>query len=108
MDNGSTDPDNDSFTLSQTPSGPYVLGTTGVSLTITDQNGQAASCSANVTVVDQQKPNIACPSPVVECAGPSGASVALNPIVSDNCPGVTQVCAPTSGSTFGLGTTPFS
>ena len=108
VDNGSTDPDNDTFTLSQTPSGPYVLGTTGVSLTITDQNGQAASCSANVTVVDQQKPNIACPSPVVECAGPSGASVALNPIVSDNCPGVTQVCAPPSGSTFGLGTTPFS
>src|SRR5208283_2423708 len=58
---------------------------------------------------DHQKPNISCPSPVVECTSPSGASVPLNPSVSDNCPGVgSPSCTPSSGSTFPIGTTPFS
>jgi hypothetical protein len=108
VNNGSNDPDFDTVTISQAPPGPYPLGITGVTLTITDQNAQSNSCNASVTVVDQQKPNISCPSPVVECTSPSGAAVALNPVVSDNCPGVTSACVPPSGSTFVLGTTPFT
>ncbi|MFZ1120424.1 MAG: HYR domain-containing protein, partial [Candidatus Binataceae bacterium] len=109
IDNGSTDSDGDTFTLSQAPPGPYNKGTDPVTLTITDQNGQSASCNADVIVVDEQPPNISCPSPVVECTSPAGASVPLNPVVSDNCPGVgTPACVPPSGSTFPIGSTPFS
>jgi hypothetical protein len=36
---------------------------------------------------------------------PFGATVTYNVTASDNCPGVTTVCAPPSGSVFPLGTT---
>jgi hypothetical protein len=108
VDNGSNDPDFDTVTISQAPLGPYPLGATGVTLTIADQNAQTNSCTATVIVVDQQKPSISCPSPVIECASPSGAAATLAPVVSDNCPGVTSACVPPSGSTFALGTTPFT
>jgi hypothetical protein len=109
VDNGSTDPDGDTFSLSQSPPNPYSKGMTPITLTITDQNNITNTCTATVTVLDQQKPTISCPSPVVECPSPAGASVALNPVVSDNCPGLgAPICAPPSGSTFPLGTTPFS
>jgi len=109
IDNGSSDPDGDALTLSQSPAGPYPLGTTLVTLTVTEPEKLSNSCTANIKVVDAQKPNISCPAPTVECASPSGATVALNPTVSDNCPGILQVsCTPPSGSTFALGTTPFT
>jgi hypothetical protein len=109
IDNGSTDPDGDTFTISQAPPGPYPKGTTSVMLTITDQNSESSQCNANVNVLDQQVPNITCPSPMVECTSPNGAAVTLDPAVSDNCPGVsTPVCNPPSGSTFPIGNTPFS
>ena len=53
INNGSSDPDGDSITLTQTPPGPYALGTTGVKLTVTDTQNLSASCNGNVTVVDQ-------------------------------------------------------
>lgn len=109
IDNGSTDPDGDSFTISQSPPGPYPKGTTAVTLTITDQNDESSQCTANVTVQDKQPPMISCPSPVVECTGPGGAVVTLAPTVSDNCPSLgLPACSPPSGSTFPLGNTPFS
>jgi hypothetical protein len=107
IDDGSFDADGDPVTLSQSPAGPYPLGTTLVTLTVTEPEGLSSSCTANVTVIDQQKPNISCPSPVVECTGPNGAVVSFSPTVSDNCPGVTSSCTPPSGSVFPLGTTPF-
>jgi len=51
IDNGSTDPDFDTFTLSQAPSNPYGKGTTNVTLTITDQNGQSNIQSKGCTPV---------------------------------------------------------
>lgn len=107
IDNGSFDADGDPVTLSQSPAGPYPLGTTPVTLTVTEPEGLSNSCTANVTVVDQQPPSISCPSPVAECTGPGGAVVTYKPTVSDNCPGVTYGCTPPSGSIFPLGTTPF-
>lgn len=109
IDNGSFDSDGDTLTFTPVPPGPYSLGTTPVTLTVTDTENLSDSCSASVTVVDQQPPSISCPSPVVECTSPAGAVVTYSPTVSDNCPGVgTPVCAPPSGSTFPLGTDPFS
>jgi hypothetical protein len=109
INNGSFDTDGDSLTLTPSPAGPYALGTTPVTLTVTDTESLSNSCSAKVKVLDQQPPDISCPHPVVECTSPSGAAVTLNPTVSDNCPGVgAAACVPASGSTFPLGTDPFS
>jgi hypothetical protein len=110
IDNGSTAPNGDPFTLVQTPPPPYVKGITSVALTITDQqNSQTNSCRANVTVLDQQNPDISCPTPVVECTGANGTPVDFTPIVSDNCPDVgVPTCLPPLGSSFPLGSTPFS
>lgn len=109
VDNGSSDADGDPVTLSQSPGGPYPLGTTPVTLTVTEPETLSNSCTATVTVVDQQPPTILCPSPVAECTSPSGAVVTFSDTVSDNCPGVQNLgCTPASGSTFPLGTTPFT
>jgi HYR domain len=107
IDNGSFDSDGDAVTLSQSPAGPYPLGTTPVTLTVTEPEGLSSTCTANVTVVDRQPPNVSCPSPVAECTSHSGATVIYNPTFSDNCPGTTVSCSPASGSVFPLGTTPF-
>ncbi len=109
IDNGSTDPDNDTFTLSQVPPGPYSKGTTSVALTIVDQNGQSNSCNANLTVNDLEKPSITCLAPKLECTGPGGAAVAkLINTVSDNCAIQSKGCVPGEGSTFPLGVDPFT
>ena len=109
IDNGSTDPDNDTFTLSQTPAGPYNEGTTSVTLTITDQNARTASCSATVTVKDQELPTITCLTPTLECTSPAGAVVPkLIGSVADNCGIQSTGCTPPEGSTFPLGNDPFT
>jgi hypothetical protein len=58
VDNGSNDPDGDAITLSQSPAGPYGLGDTLVTLTVTDNNGATDSCMATVTVTDEVQPTI--------------------------------------------------
>lgn len=109
IDNGSFDPDGDPITLSQSPEGPYLLGSTLVTLTATDDQGASASCSATVTVVDGQPPAITCPDlSIIECTGPSGAPAFFTPLVSDNCGPIGAGCTPPSGSTFPLGSTPIS
>jgi hypothetical protein len=109
IDNGSTDPDNDTFALAQTPAGPYSKGATNVKLTITDQNGQTNSCTADVTVNDLEKPSITCLSPKLECTSPAGAVVPkLIDTASDNCSIQSKGCTPPEGSTFALGTDPFT
>lgn len=51
IDNGSSDPDGDAITLTQTPAGPYPVGVTNVLLTVVDTKGATAQASANVTVL---------------------------------------------------------
>lgn len=109
INNGSFDPDGENVSVTQSPAGPYVLGTTNVTLTVVD-NGpdlQSAICTSTVTVKDMQKPTISCPAAEsVQCTSSSGAAASVVPTYSDNCPGVTASCVPPSGSTFGFGTTP--
>ena len=50
IDNGSSDPDGDVITLTQTPAGPYAIGTTSVMLTVVDTKGATMQATANVTV----------------------------------------------------------
>jgi len=54
IDNASYDPDaGDTITITQAPAGPYSVGTTTVTLTVTDSHGASSSCTASVTVVYQ-------------------------------------------------------
>ena len=56
IDNGSFDPDGDPITLVQDPAGPYALGDTLVTLTVTEDSGASDSCIATVTVTDDTPP----------------------------------------------------
>jgi hypothetical protein len=58
IDDGSFDPDGESVTVTQSPVGPYGLGSTNVTLTVTDAAGLSDSCTATVTVVDETPPAI--------------------------------------------------
>ncbi|MBI4469270.1 MAG: HYR domain-containing protein [Acidobacteria bacterium] len=108
INNGSFDPDGTIVTSSQSPAGPYPLGTTPVTMTVTDNQGASAVCTANVTVADTTPPVIICP-PDKEAIAPLGATgVPLTytaPTRTDNCAYFTIPCDPASGSTFVVGTT---
>lgn len=109
INGGSIDPDGEGVTVTQSPAGPYTLGATSVTLTAVDNGPDhaVAHCAANVTVTDNQKPNIACPAATsVSCTSSAGAAVGITPTVFDNCPAVTSSCVPASGSGFGFGSTP--
>ena len=107
INNGSYDPDNDRFSCTQSPSGPFGLGTDNVKLTCTDTRGASSSCTAKITVVDRTPPALSCPADqTLECNnGKGGATGTWAVSATDNCdahPNVT--CAPPSGTVFALGT----
>jgi hypothetical protein len=89
----------------------FPKGTTTVTCTVADAAGNTGSCSFTVTVNDTQPPMITCPANVTAVAAqtcPISSTATVNfppPTVSDNCPGVTSVCSPPSGSIFPVGTT---
>ena len=59
IDAGSFAPDGTAkLLMSQTPPGPYPLGQTNATLTVTDTHGASSQCSARVTVVDGTPPVI--------------------------------------------------
>jgi len=58
IDDGSYDPDGDPLAYAISPAGPYPLGDTLVTLTVTDTHGAEASCSAKITVYDDTPPSI--------------------------------------------------
>jgi hypothetical protein len=101
----------------------FNLGTTTVAYTVTDVQGNTASCSYTVTVNDNINPTISCPSNVTANVG-AGTCVAsvvtTNPTTADNCSvttltwamtGATVATSPATGInnvgtyTFNLGTT---
>jgi hypothetical protein len=107
INNGSLDPDGGAVTTSQSPPGPYPLGTTTVTLTVMDALGVSRECSATVTVVDDTPPSITCPANITQVAEPAKCTAVVNFTVnaSDLCSGVTVVSNPPSGFAFPKGTT---
>eukprot|EP00667_Euglena_gracilis_P000070 EG_transcript_70 len=90
------------------PSGSvFQLGATAVTYTAKDAAGNAASCTFTVTILDQEKPTIACPRSqfVGTDAGQRYATVAwAAPAVADNV-GVRSVNSSASPGRFNLGPT---
>jgi hypothetical protein len=84
----------------------FAKGATTVTCTATDVAGNSSTCSFTVTINDTQKPSISCPANIVantdsgRCDAVVGYSIALG----DNCPGVSAVCDPSTG-TFPKGST---
>jgi hypothetical protein len=82
----------------------FPVGTTTVTCTTT--NG--TTCSFKVTVMDTQKPTVACPASMTTTAAVGATSATVTyatPVASDNCPGASVVCVPASGASFPLGDT---
>jgi hypothetical protein len=68
----------------------------------------ATSCESTVSIQpDRQAPVIVCPRNITLPADPGqcAAVVTFAPRVTDNCPDVSIVCEPASGSAFPIGTT---
>ena len=97
--------------VSSPPSGStFDVGTSTVSSYAKSAAGpQSDACQFTVTVQDAEKPTITCLTPKLECTSPAGAVVAkLIDKVSDNCGISSQSCTPGEGSTFPLGSDPFT
>jgi hypothetical protein len=108
IDAGSTNPDRpcDQLLLSQNPPGPYGLGGTLVTLTVTDSSNQSDACTAMVTVFDDAAPSIDCPAlQSVPATAPAGAIVDYpSAAANDNC-SVLVACVPAPSTTFPVGDT---
>src|SRR5207237_8428831 len=74
----------------------------------TDASGNTTACSFTVTINDTEAPKITCPANITvqtDCSGVKAVTYAT-PAATDNCGTPSVVCAPASGSSFALGTTP--
>jgi len=95
------------FATTHGPGSTFPLGTTTVTYTATDASGNSATCSFNVTVVDNQAPVFtSCPPNIAISNDPgvcSGATALGSPTVTDNC-SVASVVASSTGP-FPVGTT---
>jgi len=75
VDNGSSDPDGEDITLSLSPSGPYSVGATSVTLTVTDGQGASATCTAIVTVEDKVAPAVVTQDITIQLDDTGNASI---------------------------------
>jgi HYR domain/Dockerin type I domain len=79
------------FDLSQTDFTCVNVGNVIVVLTVTDENGNTATCTAIITVVDNMVPEITCPANLtVDChevTDPNNTGQFGNATATDNCPG---------------------
>ncbi len=84
----------------------FAVGTTTVTWTATDVNGNSSTCTQTVTVTDHEAPSITCAAAVNvnNDAGRCGAEVSLTaPVTSDNC-GIASV-SNDAPAFFAVGTT---
>ncbi|MBC8053350.1 MAG: VCBS repeat-containing protein [Sphingobacteriaceae bacterium] len=93
FNNGSTDADGDSLTYSVSPAGPYKIGVTNVTLTVTDTKGASSTSAATITVNDVTPPSITAPASFTVNNNLNKCSAVVNyamPVATDNCSVVTS------------------
>ena len=108
VNNGSSDPDGDMISIELDSYGPFGLGAHPVTLTVTDSNGASSSANATVNIVDDTKPSITCPTPIVLDGSIvlGGARVSFSVTATDNCSGTPSVnYSKAPGSLFPFGVT---
>nr|MBS0037245.1 HYR domain-containing protein [Saprospiraceae bacterium] len=97
------------FNNEEAADGFYPVGTTMVTYTVTDENGNEESCEFTVTVEDTEDPVILnCPEDIVVGAEQGECSAVVEwsiPSAEDNCPGVELTSTHEPGDTFEVGTT---
>ncbi|WP_461474303.1 HYR domain-containing protein [Microbacterium sp. HJ5] len=83
----------------------FVLGTTEVSCTAVDAEGNKSHATFGVVVQDTTDPSVTVPAGVTaEATGPAGAAVEFSATASDIVSGaLTPSCVPPTGSVFPLG-----
>ncbi len=103
----SSDPNGDPLFFSVDPPGPYASGNTPVTLTVSD-GVLSSTCTAMVTVTDNEYPVITCPAAVnasTDAGSCEATTVALGmPIASDNCTG--EIVTNNAPASYPIGTTP--
>jgi Autotransporter beta-domain/HYR domain len=102
--------DNDgvaSLTSAPASGSAFPIGTTVVTVTATDNSGNSAQKSFNVTVNDNEAPVISVPADIVVNTDPGQptAVVTFTPTATDNDGVASLVSSPASGSAFAIGTT---
>jgi uncharacterized protein (TIGR03382 family) len=93
INNGSRDPDNNLAGCTQSPAGPYPIGSTTVTLTCRDQADLVARCTGTVMVEDQVMPEVTLNGPAtdgMECTR-NGSYRDLGATANDMCQGSLQV-----------------
>ncbi|MCB9232654.1 MAG: HYR domain-containing protein [Bacteroidia bacterium] len=75
-----------SASYSHNPGSFFPVGTTTVTFTASDDCGNTASCSFDVTITDNEAPSISCPSALnFDCQAEIPAANTSLPSASDNC-----------------------
>ncbi|GIV33512.1 MAG: hypothetical protein KatS3mg031_1047 [Chitinophagales bacterium] len=97
------------LTSGQASGTSFPKGTTTNVWSVSDTKGNVSTCSFTVTIVDNELPNITCPSNITVNTDPGQcyATISYNVSYSDNCPGatLTQLAGLVSGSQFPKGVT---
>jgi len=96
VDEGSFDPDGTIALRDLVPSGPYPLGTTPVTLTVTDNDGATDSCEAQITVEDNEPPMVQC-NVGSGTITPPDAPISFTAGALDNCAAQTGVTVVING-----------
>ncbi len=88
----------------------FELGTTTITYTISDVNGNSTTCSFDITIEDNELPIINCPSDITievgrRCGTDPGEITWTTPVPSDNCTVTSLTSNFNSGDPFPQGTT---
>ncbi|XP_071490409.1 hyalin-like [Diadema antillarum] len=111
MPPSATDNSNTSVTLTTThnPGDSFPIGTTNVTYTASDSDGNNATCVFTITVSDVEDPTISsCPNDTVVNTDAGNSTAVVNwtpPTASDNSGSVTLNSTDNPGDSFSIGTT---
>jgi gliding motility-associated-like protein len=95
------------FTIEQTPTPGSTIqaGTTTIEILVSDVAGNLATCTFDLTVLENVQPTITCPGTISSC---DPEIIFLDPMFNDNCDAIltqTDNTGYSSGSTFPVGST---